>query len=39
MQQQSMQQLVVEHLLEDKSILRSDQRQQFFGILKQRIRS
>jgi len=39
MQQQSMQQLVVEHLLEDKSILRPDQRQQFFGTLKQRIRS
>jgi Spy/CpxP family protein refolding chaperone len=39
MQQQSMQQVVVEHLLEDKSILRPDQRQQFFGALKQRIRS
>lgn len=39
MQQQSMQQLVVEHLLEDKGILRPDQRQQFFGTLKQRIRS
>lgn len=38
MQQRSMQQVVVEHLLEDKSILRPDQRRQFFGTLKQRIR-
>jgi Spy/CpxP family protein refolding chaperone len=38
-QQQSMQQVVVEHLLEDKSILRPDQREQFFTLLKQRIRS
>lgn len=37
--QQSMQQVVVEHLLEDKGILRPDQRQQFFTVLKQRIRS
>ena len=38
-QQQSMQRVVVEHLLEDKGILRLDQRQQFFALLKQRIRS
>ena len=38
-QQQSMQRVVVEHLLEDKGILRPDQRQQFFAVLKQRIRS
>ena len=38
-QQQSMQQVVVAHLLEDKALLRSDQRQQFFAVLKQRIRS
>jgi hypothetical protein len=38
-QQQSMQQFGVEHQLEDKSVLRPDQRQQFFGTLKQRIRS
>jgi Spy/CpxP family protein refolding chaperone len=37
-QQQSMQQVVVEHLLEDKNILRPDQREQFFALLKQRIR-
>jgi len=37
--QQSMQQVVVEHLLEDRGILRPDQRQQFFGLLKERIRS
>jgi len=39
LQQQSMQQVVVEHLLENKSILRPDQREQFFALLKQRIRS
>lgn len=38
-QQQSMQGTVVEHLLEDKTILSPDQRQQFFAILKQRVRS
>jgi Spy/CpxP family protein refolding chaperone len=39
MQQQSMQQVVVEHLLQGKSILRPAQRQQFFDTLKRRIRS
>jgi Spy/CpxP family protein refolding chaperone len=38
-QQQLMQQTVVEHLLDHKSILRPDQRQQFFAVLKQRLRS
>jgi len=37
--QQSMQQVVVEHLLEDRGILRPAQRQQFFALLKERIRS
>jgi Spy/CpxP family protein refolding chaperone len=38
-QQQSMQQGVVAHLLEDKSILNPGQRKAFFDILKRRIRS
>jgi hypothetical protein len=38
-QQQLMQKAVVEHLLEDKNILRPDQRQQFFSILKRRMGS
>lgn len=38
-QQQSMQKAVVDHLLEDKVILRPDQYEQFFSILKRRIRS
>lgn len=38
-QQQSMQRAVVEHLMEDKSILSPDQRKEFFAALKQRIRS
>ena len=38
-QQRAIQRAVVEHLLEDKSILRPDQRQQFFALLKERIRS
>jgi Spy/CpxP family protein refolding chaperone len=38
-QQQSMQRAVVEHLMEDKSILDPDQRKEFFAVLKQRIRS
>jgi hypothetical protein len=38
-QQQSMQRAVVEHLMEDKSILDPGQRTEFFTVLKQRIRS
>ena len=38
-QQQSMQRAVVEHLMENKSILDPDQRNEFFTVLKQRIRS
>ena len=37
-QQQAMQRAVVEHLLEDKSLLTPDQRKEFFSILKARIR-
>jgi Spy/CpxP family protein refolding chaperone len=38
-QQQAMQRTVVEHLIAEKSILTSDQRQAFFEVLKRRIRS
>jgi Spy/CpxP family protein refolding chaperone len=38
-QQQAMQRTVVEHLIADKSILTSDQRTEFFEVLKRRIRS
>jgi Spy/CpxP family protein refolding chaperone len=34
-----MQQVVVKHLLEDKQILRREQREQFFEVLKSRIRA
>jgi hypothetical protein len=38
-QQQSMLRVVVEHLMEDKSILDPAQKRKFFGLLKQRIRA
>jgi Spy/CpxP family protein refolding chaperone len=38
-QQQAMQRAVVEHLIADKSILASEQRREFFEVLKRRIRS
>lgn len=37
--QQSMQRLVMEHLLEDKQILTPEQRAKFFAVLKSRIRA